>query len=238
MALAHNPSIVTSGLVLCLDAANKRSYPGTGTSWLDVSGNGNTGTLVNGVGYDSGNSGSLVFDGVNDYVNVNIDNFFQTYNDSVTYELWSYTPAAAQWHANPPGGSGTNIISRGTYPGYNGLGRLATNNVVAAYFRGSTSGTASASFTISRDEWYHLVSVWTGTRAELYVNGTLRNTSQVSLVGNPTAGAVSIARQRALGGNNGGWYEGLISGVKIYNRALTAQEILQNFNATKSKYGV
>jgi hypothetical protein len=239
MAIAYNTSIVRNGLVLQLDAANPKSYPGTGTTWSDLSGNANNGTLVNGVGYSSADNGSLVFDGVDDYVNVNsISNLFLTYNDSITYEVWSYTPAAAQWHADPPGGAGTNIISRGTYPGYNGLGRLATNNVVAAYYRGSTSGTASASFTISRDIWYHLVSIWTGTRAELYVNGILRSTNSTSLVGNPTGGAISIARQRALGGNNGGWYQGSLSDIQIYNRALTAQEVAQNFEAMRGRYGI
>ena len=63
MGTSYNPHIVSDGLVLCLDAANPRSYPGSGTSWYDLSGNGNNGTLVNGVGYSSDNAGSLVFDG-------------------------------------------------------------------------------------------------------------------------------------------------------------------------------
>ena len=238
MSLGHGSSIVKNGLVLHLDAANSKSYPGSGTTWKDLSGNGNNGTLVNGTAYNSGNGGYLTFDGVNDYVDVAMANFFPTYNDSVTYEVWSYTPGGAAWHADPPGGSGTNIISRGTYPGYNGLGRLATNNVVAAYYRGSTSGTASASFTISRDRWFHLVSIWTGTRTELYVDGILRSTNNNSLVGNPTSSNVSIARQRALGGNDGGWFEGLISNAKIYNRALVAQEVQQNFEALRGRYGI
>jgi len=68
--LAHSPRIITDGLVLCLDAGNPKSYPGSGTTWTDLSGNGNNGTLTNGPTYNSGNLGSLVFDGVNDYVNL------------------------------------------------------------------------------------------------------------------------------------------------------------------------
>jgi hypothetical protein len=239
MATLYSPKIITDGLVLALDAANPKSYPGSGTVWKDLSGNGNNGTLINGPTFDSDNGGSIVFDGVDDYVNVNTStNFFETYDSSVTYEVWSYTPSTSQWHDSGIGGSGTNIVSRGTYAGYNGLGRLSTNNVVAAYYRGSTSGVASASTTIGRDMWYHLVSIWTGIRAELYVDGVLRATNGTSLVGNPNSGVVSIARQRALGGNNGGWYDGLLSGVKTYNRALTAQEIQQNYNATKGRYGL
>jgi hypothetical protein len=63
MAIFNNPRIITDGLVLALDAGNPKSYPGSGTAWTDLSGNGNTGTLVNGTGYNSGNGGSLVFDG-------------------------------------------------------------------------------------------------------------------------------------------------------------------------------
>ena len=70
MAYSNGPKIVTDGLVLCLDAANSKSYPGTGTAWNDLSGNGNNGTLINGVGYNSNNGVSLVFDGVNDYANI------------------------------------------------------------------------------------------------------------------------------------------------------------------------
>ena len=64
----YGPRIVSNGLVLCLDAANKRSYPGTGTTWTDLSGNSNNGTLTNGPTFSAGNMGSILFDGTNDYV--------------------------------------------------------------------------------------------------------------------------------------------------------------------------
>ncbi len=78
MSLHHSPRIVTDGLVLYLDAANPKSYPGTGTSWYDLSGNGNNGTLVNGIGYDSNNRGSMVFDGVDDFISINYTNSIET----------------------------------------------------------------------------------------------------------------------------------------------------------------
>jgi len=68
MGAAAGPDIVEDGLVLCLDAANPKSYPGSGNTWTDLRGNGNDGTLVNGVGYDSANNGSMVFDGVDDSI--------------------------------------------------------------------------------------------------------------------------------------------------------------------------
>ena len=85
MAYRNGPKIVTDGLVLCLDAAIGKSYPGSGTSWTDLSGNGNNGTLVNGPTFSSANGGSIVLDGVNDYISttsISISTF--------TYEGWLY----------------------------------------------------------------------------------------------------------------------------------------------------
>ena len=75
MAFSFSPRIVTDGLVLYLDAANQRSYPGSGTTWSDISRGGNNGTLVNGPTFDPGNGGSIVFDGVDDYVSIPDINF-------------------------------------------------------------------------------------------------------------------------------------------------------------------
>ena len=75
MGIAYNTSIVRDGLVLHLDAANRKSYPGTGTVWTDLSGKGNHGTLMNGVGYSEYNKGSLVFDKIDDYIIGNINTF-------------------------------------------------------------------------------------------------------------------------------------------------------------------
>jgi hypothetical protein len=94
MALAHSPKIVTDGLVLCLDAGNPKSYPGSGTTWTDLSGNGNNGTLVNGVGYNSGNGGSLVFDGVNDRVTINASSHTNLSSGNFTISSWFYIPTS------------------------------------------------------------------------------------------------------------------------------------------------
>jgi hypothetical protein len=84
MGIAYNPRTITDGLVLCLDAANPKSYPGSGTIWTDLSGNGNNGTLVNGVGYNSGNLGSLVFDGVDDVINLSSSSSIQNLTTNFT----------------------------------------------------------------------------------------------------------------------------------------------------------
>ena len=89
MALTHGiKPIVTSGLVLCLDAANRKSYPGTGTAWTDLSGRGNNGTLTNmdGTNFNSANGGSLTFDGSNEFVNCGTINLQQNFS----LEIWAY----------------------------------------------------------------------------------------------------------------------------------------------------
>ena len=93
MALAHSPSTVMNGLVLCLDAANSKSYPGSGDTWFDLSGRGNNGTLVNGVGYDSGNGGSFSLDGVDDYSSVPSTNGLDLSgtSTSLTVSCWART---------------------------------------------------------------------------------------------------------------------------------------------------
>ena len=86
------PNIITDGLVLALDAANSRSYPGTGTTWSDLSGNGNSGTLTNGPTFNSGNGGSIVFDGVDDNISFsgNTFNYSPGTSGEVSLEIWVY----------------------------------------------------------------------------------------------------------------------------------------------------
>ena len=86
MGIAYNPRVVTDGLVLCLDAGNVKSYPGSGTTWTDLSGKGNTGTLTNGPTYSSANGGSIVFDGVDDRVSGTSFNTGQNF----TINAWIY----------------------------------------------------------------------------------------------------------------------------------------------------
>ena len=86
--LAHGPSIITQGLVLALDAADRNSYPGSGTTWTDLSGNGNTGTLTNGPTYNSANGGSIVFDGSNDYVNFSYNSSLNIGGLNITLSSW------------------------------------------------------------------------------------------------------------------------------------------------------
>jgi hypothetical protein len=219
MALNHGGRpIVTNGLVLCLDAANPKSYPGSGTTWTDLSGNGNNGTLVNGVGYNSGNGGSLVFDGVNDYVSNTMPNPGSV---PITFDFWmnSDTSTPVGLYDTAPGQP--NVLRNynfGVIEWWNnspsvslGLSALTWTNITIEY-----------SFTTNRTIKYYrngnLITTATGSTSPTFAWTTL-------IFGNINAGSA-------------GWYSGKISTIKIYNRALTASEIQQNYNALKSRYGL
>ena len=227
---------VRSGLVLYLDAGNVKSYSGSGETWFDLSSNSNHGTLINGVGYSSSGGGSLVFDGVDDYVSVPISNFFTSYSQQITIETWGYIPSSATWS----NGNRGNIIARGNFAGSHGLWRTTTNNQVSAFFRqsGDTFGSVESTGTIGRDAWYQLVAVWTGSGSQLYINGSLTNSNSGSLGDTQSNIAFEIGRNTAASGSSGNYFTGNQTGTKIYNRALTASEISQNFNAFRDRFGI
>jgi hypothetical protein len=228
MALAHGaqePLGVRDGLVLYLDAANARSYPRSGTTWFDRSGNGNNGTLVNGVGYNSANFGSLSFDGVNDYVetiqSTTESNFSVSgwvfYNGTVTTQQ----PVVSKWFS---GGRSWMLDTVGT-------------NTLRWLIGGSSGGDVVITTTITPNIWFHFTATYqTGTgNCNLYINANLVSSGvgRSSLLV-PT-NTIQIGRK---GDSSIVWFKGNIAQVSIYNRALTAQEIQQNFNATRSRYGI
>jgi hypothetical protein len=236
VSVSYNSSIVTNGLVLCLDAGSPRSYPSSGTVWNDVSGTGNNGTLVNGVGYDSSNSGSLVFDGVNDYVNVPYGSTLDT-PAGATYSIWIY-----------PIGTGE-FLNRGT----SDAGSSPDNprfyiNVTQRdfYFDWSVPGNdryvnTSAGSYASNNAWVNVVGTATpGGRLEVYVNGVMATYSSrvnADIMPNPlpnTNDPIQIGSATWIPR----YFTGRISSVCLYNRALSASEVTQNFNALRGRYGI
>jgi hypothetical protein len=219
--------IVTSGLVLYLDAGNLASYPGSGTTWIDLSGNGNNGTLVNGVGFDGGNGGSLSFDGVNDYVNCGTVNFSS--GTSVSVEVWVKPGSIQKQFADildyNHSGTGGFVIQQNS---------TSTNQYYFAYWNGS-SFDVTPTITLSTSSYNHLIFTKSGTSVLGYLNSqnTINYTgsSVISLSGR----TLHIGRFVAAAGRE---FNGNITSVKIYNRALTAEEIQQNFNALRGRFGI
>jgi hypothetical protein len=218
----RGPNIVKEGLVLYLDAASGTSYsPYTsGVTWRDISGNGNNGTLTNGPTYSSANGGVISFDGVDDYISGPLSTI-----SSWTMSLWYLS---------------RNISSALVYypfsctTGGNGLGFGGTFNPSTQnkwYFFDGTNVFSNNNTTVIIDAWYNLVVTKVSTSYNLYTNGNL------SMSG---IGVDLSCTQYNLGrrGDTQFYVNGNIASAQIYNRVLTPTEVLQNFNAQKSRFNL
>ena len=227
MALAHSPKIITDGLVLCLDAGNTKSYPGSGTTWTDLSGIGNNGTLVNGVGYSGGNLGSLSFDGVDDHISFSSN---PSLTNQITVEVWVKLE-------NPQGAS-----TLGWILGREGSYRMLYSSDELFWVCGTTNngwytaGTdISASITSIFTQIYQFVATYDGSNNRIYVNGTLQTTGS-SISGNITTFENYHLIRSGSFDTTIVYGKGIIYSHRLYNRALTASEIKQNYNALKSRF--
>ena len=229
MAGKSGPDIVENGLVLCLDAANKLSYRGTGTTWTDLSGNNYTGTLTNGPTFNAGNLGNIVFDGTDDNVQLgNASTFLPT--SAITMNCWAKTNVTGTYKklfvTVTSGGGGSNITgiywSLGPSPELYYIG-VVTNN---------GTGGVSSTISISTSLYTNFCFTYDGSTIKLYLNASLLGSSaHTGTINNSGIGRIS-----GYDNNNESW-NGNISTFSIYNRALTAAEVLQNYNATKTRFG-
>ena len=213
MGIAYNPRTITDGLVLCLDAANTKSYPGSGTTWTDLSGNGYNGTLVNGPTYSSANGGVIVLDGVNDYIDVPI-NLTNT----------NYTIMGAARYVT----IGGRTFSARNNNWLMGHWNVTTQNYYAeGWVSGVGAGPGDTNWRI-----YAATGDYSGDSWAMYVNGVLN-------VG-PNNGGSNGPNGFAIGSyaGSGEFSNSHISNLLVYNRVLTAAEIQQNFNATRSRFSI
>jgi hypothetical protein len=228
----RGPNIVKDGLVLYLDAGSPNSYINgiSGTSWKDISGNSTIGTLTNGPTFNSGNGGNIVFDGVDDIVSFSSLTAYGGTNPH-NYTAWIKfnNGSSYKWILNNgDGGSGTSLI--------------IYNSKLGFFYRGGQA-VVQANTTLSIETWYHLSVSYLGeTTVKMYVNGVLDATKNTLF---PTAG-VGTSTWSATNQNPrlGAWFNGSfpfngsIATTQIYNRALSDTEILQNYNATKARFGL
>jgi len=223
------PNIVTDGLVLHLDAANTKSYPGSGNTWSDLSGNGNDGTLVNGVGYDSSNLDSLSFDGVNDRVSLGTGNTVFPLHQ-ISYEFIFKSLGTVPTTGTSPSLMG---LTYGVRLFVQSTRLLAGFDSMSSFDYLSTSGTNNY-----RDgKWYYVAVTHDGSNFKIYVNGTLSNSRTSTWTGTtrwPT-NSFNLGRDN---NNSNYFFYGNIATFKLYNKALTPQEIQQNYNATKSRFNL
>lgn len=220
------PSIVTSNLQLYLTAGDTDSYPGSGTSWFDLSPNSYTSTLINGVGFSSASGGTLTFNGVNQYVDTN--NFINAESFSVS-----------SWFRTSAGGIKM-IISKETNGGWPWNYRIWLNGgtIVGdiAQAGGVSTSISSPLSTYNNGGWYNVVFTRNDSTLKLYVNGVQIATAADTLTGTISNNQeVWIGQSAYLGGSYD--YTGDISEIMVYNAVLTDAEVLQNFDATKTRFG-
>ena len=221
MGLSHSPRIVIDGLVMALDAANVKSYPGSGTAWYDMIGS-NDGTLTNGPTFSSHNGGSIIFDGTNDYVDVS----GSTTVSAATFLAWVRLDGDQNSNAGVIFNRGTNI----TGMNFRGLTEEISyhwNNATNTY--GWNSG-----LTVPHQEWCMMVVTVTSSVATGYLfrsSGTTSATNNVSH-GSTTLDSIEIGRD----GGSPRFFGGRISVAMIYNRALSLSELQSNYNALKERY--
>jgi hypothetical protein len=235
MTVFGGPDIVTDGLVLHLDAANRKSYPGSGTSWYDLSGNGNTGTLVDGVGYNSGNGGSLSFDGVNDYVNIPTTTALNLGIGDWSIGVWFFLPSIYASNDLYTSIFATNQFFIGTLrSGLTGIPAFYTVGTNPMFMSSSYSVYTYGGFSYNcAGKWTNLSIVKNGATTYCYLNGSLyASKSSNTYTNQSNFGRYGLNLVNAVG------FNGNIPLSKIYNRALTAQEIQQNFNALKGRFGL
>jgi hypothetical protein len=230
MALSHSPSIVMNGLVLALDAANTKSYPGSGTTWTDLSGNGNNGTLVNGPSYSSANGGSIIFDGVDDYIINSSTTSIPTGNSSRTIQFWVYPKADTNVFIQLGTGGGGNQIYSVQFYNTSGTRYLFSDGI-----NGGNNLTISGSQLPTLNTWNHITFGNSGQNWFYYVNAVSQASGTWSTTINTIGQKVIIGKRDDVVANT---TNGNISQVSVYNRALSATEVLQNFNALKSRYGL
>lgn len=230
----YSPNVVTSGLVLYLDAAGVRSYPGSGTTWTDISGNSNSGTLTNGPTYSSSNLGSIVFDGVNDYVAITNHSSLRPSSElTIEYAIKGNTPGG--W--NPIIGYGNGDYTNGNY-----LSWVEAGGALNALCRINNAGVIEyrqySGQNISSSTWKIMCfTMKIGDAIRSYYNGSDTNTpASLPSGGSFYYGGTTSAYQ--ISGAGGAWLNGNIGYMKLYNRQLTATEASQNFNAVRERYGI
>jgi hypothetical protein len=228
MGAAAGPDIIENGLVLCLDAANRQSYAGSGTTWRDLAGSSN-GTLTNGPTFSSANGGSLVFDGTNDYCVGGNTSFV---NNFYTISTWFRS-------VGPPSnndGSGGFIFAQSSNFDHGIIISHSWLNQRIVLSSNINNGLLTSDNTALNNTIINAVGTYDGSKQRIYINGVLtaeRNFSTAPVLVSP---AFQIGRW-GFGGYER-YFNGIIYNIGFYNRALTPTEILQNYNATKGRFSL
>lgn len=219
-------TIVTEGLIFCVDALDKTSYPGSGTTLFDLSPQSNDGTISSAT-FNS--SGYFTFDGTNDYINHTFDFTDLT---ALSVEAWvyqnsqgSFNTILGQWRNNHFAMSSVVLESVGSEMWF------ILANGANLFSAKKTNFTTSA--------WHHVVGTWDGSTVRVYVDGTIGGTTASTSTMNDSSLPTLIGGiQTTTGGYVDGDWNGRVASAKVYNRALPLSDISKNFNAHRERFGV
>tara|TARA_R110002072_G_scaffold1455_1_gene12158 strand:- start:2351 stop:3022 length:672 start_codon:yes stop_codon:yes gene_type:complete len=222
MSVKSNIGVVTDGLVFYADAGNGNSYPGSGTTWTDLAGS-DDGTLTNGPLFDSNNGGSIDFDGTNDYAEIsgtqNLN--FPISTNSATFSIFLKFHSVGSW---------TGLFNKNRSSSWIGLWMSSASKAVF----GAPSSNLQGTTTLATGNWYNIVGVQlANTSRKIYVNGTLEATKTTSF-GSTAATTENWMIGQATSVNE--YLNGNVACASIYEKALTADEVLQNYNALKNRF--
>lgn len=229
------PTLVTAGLVLHLDAGDASSYPGNGNTWNDLIGS-NNGTLLNGPSYNSGNGGSIVFDGIDDVV---------SFGNVLNMGLNSWTVSC--WVKFDGGTSGfMGIIGKTSYRGIPGrYGIYIDNNTLYAFCTPTGNMIVSTPITPYLDNNFHnlVMTINRSSMISFYIDGRsvgipydISSTVSANLISTDNFYIGSYGS--STGQSPFGFFKGSIGQALIYNRALSTTEVTTNFSATKTRFGL
>ena len=238
--------VVQDSLVLNLDAGVSSSYPGSGITWTDLSGNGNNGTLTNGPTFSSNDGGSIVFDGANDYLDLGTQINSDITTTDVTISFWAYIDSTAADEVfvsmeslalNQPliiwYDTGSTYEVQNTGVGDVGGG---SNNVITTAVTDASSEKrfTTSNNALSANTWYNIAVVLDVTNNEFYtyINGV----EEAKWVSNNTSGGIKSTTNDFRIGGGSPYLDGRISQFLVYTQALTASEVAQNYNALKGRY--
>jgi len=227
MALSHSPSMITDGLMVYLDAANTRSYPGTGNTWYDLRGNRNF-TLINNPPFFSNSAGgSIGFTAANShYATASSLPLMTTW----TVEVWHY-------YTGLNTGQFPTIVTE-VYPtliNYTvGCTTSSTSNTKLRVGYYPATWKQTNEYTLTQNSWYQIVGSYDGTNIKMYINSILELSTSDATTPTTTSSGIRLMRRWDFDD----YWGGNLNTVKIYNRALSAAEIKQNFEATRDRYGI
>ena len=232
MSLTHGPQITTSGLVLCLDAANIKSYPGSGTTVLDMSGNGLRGTLTNGPTYVSGSSGYFQFDGLNDYINIGSTTIANVFTGNFTISAWVYRLT----DAGPAYGNIIGDYYTGSVLTTSEWQIMMSNGGAFNLYRVGDGYVIPNTSNYGANQWHNVVVTRIGSAITMYVD----NVSIATATNSNTFGTATGILNIGIDGNNSSEpLNGRISNVLIYKGlGLSAAQVSQNFNALRGRFGL